>query len=128
MRILICFALATMLAAPALARERLEPEAQLSKMIEGRTAGKPTDCISLNRDTPSTTIDHTAVVYQQGGTLYVNRFGGSCPALDGFSVLVTRTTTDRLCRGDSVQIMTQPPAVLAGVCIFGDFTPYTKAK
>ena len=42
-------AAAAVTAAPAaMAREKLEPEAQLAKLLEGRVAGEPRDCIPLS--------------------------------------------------------------------------------
>ena len=50
--------------AAATAREKLAPEAQLAKLLEGRVAGKARDCISLSAVTSSQVIDKTAIVYR----------------------------------------------------------------
>lgn len=114
-------------AAPAAAR-RDDPEAELARMIAGRSAGPPTACISLYPSTNSTTIDTIGIVYSQGRTLYVNRFEGGCSALGIDRIIVTRTPSTRLCRGDIAQVMTRTPAMIVGSCVFGPFTPYAKAK
>jgi hypothetical protein len=95
-------------------------------MLAGRTAGEPVECIALFPSASSTTFDRTAIVYDQAGKLFVNRFEGGCPALDTSRILVTRTTSTRLCRGDAAQVMTQRPSMYMGSCIFAKFTPYTK--
>ncbi len=65
---------AALLAGPALqARERLTGEEQLAKMLEGRVAGEPVSCIPLHRTSKSRIIDRTAIVYDSGRTIYVNR-------------------------------------------------------
>jgi hypothetical protein len=112
-------------AAPLAARDR-DPEAELAKLLAGRTAGEPVECIALFPSSSSQTIDHTAVVYNQAGKLFVNRFEGGCPMLDSFHIFVTRTTSTRLCRGDTAQVLTQQPSFYVGSCIFAKFTPYTK--
>ena len=119
--------IATLAAAPLAAR-RDDPEVELAKMLAGRTAGPPKTCIPLNRNTSSQTIDGIGIVYDFGRTLYVNRFTQGCSALDSSRILVTRTTTTQLCRGDVAQVMTQTPSMLVGTCIFDNFVPYTKAK
>jgi hypothetical protein len=55
------------------AAPRLEPEAQLARALEGRVAGEPVDCIQLRNIRSSRIIDDTAILYDAGGTLYVNR-------------------------------------------------------
>jgi hypothetical protein len=51
----------------------LSPEAQLAKALDGRVAGEPVNCLSLRSIRSSRIIDRTAIVYQVGNTLYVNR-------------------------------------------------------
>ena len=47
-------------------------EARLAKALDGRTAGKPLDCIRL-RKVSSSIIDGTAIIFESSGTLFVNR-------------------------------------------------------
>src|SRR3546814_8426165 len=63
-------AAAAVAAAPAAtAREKLEPEAELAKLLEGRVAGEPQKCIPLSTARSSQIIDKTAIVYKVGSTL-----------------------------------------------------------
>ena len=49
-------------------------EARLAQRLEGRTAGKPVDCIRLRDVRSSEVIDGVAIVYEMpGGRLLVNR-------------------------------------------------------
>ena len=124
----IAAALIATTATPAIARERLTGEQQLQKLLKGHTPGKPVECISLGRSQDSTTIDQTAIVYHDGDTLYVNRFNGGCPELRDDRILVTRTPSTRLCRGDIARIMERPPSIMVGTCSFDSFTPYKRVR
>ncbi len=120
-------AFAAAIAAP-LAAAPDDPEAKLAKLLAGRTAGPPVQCIPLRPGDDSTKIDRLAMVYHSGGTLYVNRFAGGCPELRDDTIVVTRTPGTQLCRGDIAELVTRPPSVPAGSCAFGDFTPYRRAR
>lgn len=114
-------------AAPAAAVQRA-PGEQLAKLLEGRVAGKPVNCISLSRlTTNSVTIPKTAIAYRQGATWYVNRLHDDCQQLNDDTIVVTRTSTARLCRGDLADLVRRPANIPAGTCIFDDFIPYRKA-
>lgn len=128
MRRLIPAALmAGLLAMPAPAAKS-DPDAELARYLEGRTPGPPVDCISLFPSNHSTTIG-TTIVYEAGGTRYVNRLGGDCTPMRDDTIIITRTPGNRLCRGDIAQFVTRsPPAIPVGSCSFDSFTPYRKAK
>jgi hypothetical protein len=129
MRALPPLMLIALLAAAPLSAKKADPEAELAKLLAGRTAGEPIDCIPLFQSNRSQTIDRTAIIYERGNTMYVNRFIGGCTQLDRTTIPVTRTTSSRLCRGDAAQIVNNmQPSMMMGACIFDKFTPYTKAK
>ncbi|WP_404710817.1 hypothetical protein [Sphingomonas sp. MMS24-J13] len=123
--------LAGLASVPIAARDRpgQDPEAELARMLAGRTAGPPAECISRYPTMSSTTIERTGIVYKIGNTLYVSRFEGGCPQLSSFRVLVIKTPSNQLCRGDVADVIETPPAgSWVGSCTFGKFVPYTKAK
>jgi len=112
-------------AAPLAARERLTGEKQLAKMLEGRVAGKPVDCISLNSSRNSTVIDKTAIVYEDGRTLYVNR-PTNADSLDSDDILVTKTSMSQLCRLDTVQLHDRGSRMWHGFVGLEQFVPYKR--
>jgi hypothetical protein len=116
------------LAAGASAAPRPTGEEKLQKMLAGATPGTPTSCISLTPSQSSTTIEGIGLVYQRGRTMYVNRFAGGCPSLNGFTAVISRTPSTQLCRGDIARIVDLNSRIEGGSCVFGDFTPYTKGK
>lgn len=116
------------LGAGAAAAPKPTGEAKLQKMLEGYTAGKPSSCVSMTPSMDSTQIEGIGIVYKRGRTLYVSRFEGGCPSLDAFHSIVTRTPSTQLCRGDVAQIVDLTNGIGSGSCMFGNFTPYEKAK
>ena len=127
MRIALVLCLAALAVAPAAAK-RDDPETQLAKALAGRTAGKPTDCITQLRSNDSTTIPGVGIIYQIGSTRYLNRFEGGCPILRQDTGIITRTPTSQLCRGDIVQVRDFVVGITYGSCSFGQFTPYEKGR
>jgi hypothetical protein len=112
----------------AQARSRLTPDARLEKLLAGRIAGKPTDCISLFGSPSSTIIDGRAIVYGTGRTIYLNVPRSGAETLRSDDILVTRTLGSRLCRIDNVRLLDRGSRFPRGFVILGDFVPYTKPK
>ncbi|KTE37537.1 MULTISPECIES: hypothetical protein [unclassified Sphingopyxis] len=121
-------AAAAIAAGPAAAKEKLAPEAQLEKMLEGRVAGEPQNCINLTSARSSTIIDGTAIVYRAGSTLWVNRPKGGAESLDDDDILVTKTIGSQLCSIDTVQLRDRSSHMYAGFVSLGEFVPYRRAK
>ena len=125
----------TLLAAAAIAaspsasaREKLAPEDQLAKLLDGRVAGAPQDCISLLSARSSQIIDKTAIVYKSGNTYWVNRPRGGTESLDDNDILVTKTTGSQLCSIDTVQLHDRTSHFYSGFVSLGEFVPYRRPK
>ena len=117
--------LAAATGAPAADRRADRGEAGLTKMLANRVAGKPVSCLYL-RDIRSTQIlDGTAIVYDSGGKLYVNRPDGAS-TLDDDDILVTRTFGSQLCRMDPVGLVSRAGNFQRSFVTLGDFVPYAK--
>ena len=122
-------AAAAMLAAPAaFAKDTRTPEQQLEKLLEGRVAGTPQDCINLAATNSSQVIDKTAIVYRVGNTLWVNRPRGGADQLGDDDILVTKTTSSRLCSIDTVELRDRTSHMYSGFVSLGEFVPYRKVK
>ena len=117
------------LAAPAAAehRESAKGEAQLARILEGRVAGEPQDCIDLARIRGSRIVGGTAIVYDAGRTLWVNRPRGGAEMLDRDDVMVTRPFGSRLCSIDRVDLVDAGVRFPTGFVSLGEFVPYRKA-
>jgi hypothetical protein len=122
-------AAAAIAVAPAAdARQKLAPEDQLAKLLEGRVAGEPQDCISLSSARSSQVIDRTAIVYKVGSTLWVNRPKGGAESLDDDDILVTRTSSSQLCSIDTIELRDRTSHFYSGFVSLGEFVPYRRAK
>ena len=110
-------------AAQAAPRDR---EAQLERALEGRVAGEPVDCINLQRVRGTRIIPDTAIVYEVGNVLYVNRPRAGARSLDETDTLVSRPFNNRLCSVDTVQLYDMSARMTHGVVFLGDFVPYRR--
>jgi hypothetical protein len=115
-------------ATPAIAGHRLSGEAELAKALEGRIAGKPVDCIQLSDARSTRIFDHTAIVYDTGSVLYVNRPRAGTESLDQWDALVTRTSTSELCSVDTVQLFDTGARMQRGTVFLGEFVPYRRVR
>jgi hypothetical protein len=73
-------------------------------------------------------IDRTAIVYQTGNTLYVNRPRNGASTLDRWDTLVTKTHSSRLCSIDVVQLYDTSSRMQTGFVFLGDFVPYRRVR
>ena len=110
------------------AGERLTGEARLAKLLEGRVAGQPVSCIYMPRVRDTRIIEKTAIVYDAGNTIYVNRPESGANSLDRDDVMVTRMTSSSLCNVDMVQLRDRTNWFYNGFVGLGEFVPYTKVR
>ncbi|WP_411340161.1 hypothetical protein V6U71_20640 [Sphingopyxis sp. J-6] len=112
----------------AAAKDKLAPEAKLEKLLDGRIAGAPQDCIPLSSVSSSQIIDKTAIVYRVGSTLWVNRPKGGAQTLNDDDILVTKLTGSQLCSIDTVELRDRTSHMYSGFVSLGEFVPYRRAK
>ncbi|MEZ5680688.1 MAG: hypothetical protein R3E14_05265 [Erythrobacter sp.] len=119
----------TMIATPALAEEHGDAsmskgEAKLAKMLEGRVAGDPANCIRTFGSRNITQIDDTALVYRDGRTIWVNRTHNPESIDDSDVMVIQRFSGTSLCRTDQVRLVDRHMGMLTGVLFLDDFIPY----
>jgi hypothetical protein len=119
---------AAIVASPAIAAHRDTPDVQLQKMLAGRVAGKPVNCISLSGSNSSQIIDGKAIVYRVGSRLYVNEPRSGAQSLQRDDILVTRTIGSQLCSIDTVRLIDRGSRFPRGFVSLGQFVPYSKIK
>ena len=124
----IIAAAAGVVAAPLAARSRMSGEERLAKLIEGRVAGKPADCIFTPGNRNLTIIDNTAIVYKAGGKVWVNRTAHPEDIDDNDVLVIKRFDGSRLCRQDQITLADRFTGMFSGVIFLTDFVPYEKAS
>ena len=107
------------------AKPKLTGEQQLAKILDGRVAGEPVDCISLTNSRDQQVIDKTAIVYGNGGTIYVNR-PSNARDLDRDDVMVTDIRGSQLCRMDIVRTHDRSSFFYNGFVGLQEFVPYRR--
>ena len=119
---------AVAIATPAVAAHRDTPDVQLQKVLDGRVAGKPVNCISLSDANLSQIIDGKAIIYRVGGRLYVNEPQSGAASLRDDDILITQTFGSQLCSIDMVRLVDRASRYPHGFVSLGKFVPYTKPK
>lgn len=127
MRKLLPFVAASMLIGGGAFAKPVDHEGELARRLAGRVAGEPVQCIDLHRVRSSQVINDTAIVYDAGGVLYVNRPDVGADSLNRNDTMVTRLFTTQLCNTDTVQMVDRVSGTMTGVVFLGDFVPYRRA-
>jgi hypothetical protein len=117
-----------LVAAQAEAAPRDRGEARLARALEGRVAGEPVDCLPLHSIRSSTVIDDTAILYDAGSTIYVNRPRAGREQLNQWDALVTRPFGSQLCSVDSVRLYNPSSRMETGVIFLGEFVTYRRVE
>ena len=116
------------LGVPAQAADRPDGETRLARMLEGRVAGAPVDCVDLRRVRSSSVIDHTAIVYDAGSVIYVQRPTSGLNSLRDWDTMVSRPFGGRLCSIDTVRMVDPHSGMLTGIVFLDDFVPYRRVR
>lgn len=103
-------------------------EAELARALQGRVAGEPVSCIDLHRIHNSRIINDTAILYDAGSVIYVNRPANGAEELNQWDTMVTRTPSTQLCNVDTVTMVDRASGSFQGVVFLGDFVPYRRLR
>jgi hypothetical protein len=101
-------------------------EAELARLLEGRTAGEPVSCISATNSNRIRVIEHVGIVYDAGKTVYVSR-ATHPKSLGTWDVPVINRFGSQLCKTDIVRTIDRSGGFVSGIVFLTDFVPYTKA-
>lgn len=124
--ILAAAAAVGMLGAPlAQARDTSKGEEQLARILKDRVPGEPVDCISQFQSQDARIVDRTAIVYDAGSVIYVNRTRNARD-LHPSDVMVTRPTGSQLCSVDTVQLRDRTAGFYTGFVGLDKFVPYRR--
>ncbi|MES3099430.1 hypothetical protein [Sphingomonas faeni] len=99
---------------------------KLAKELAGLVPGKPETCISQIPQKQSSGYGATILYRVNNSLVYRSDTAGGCEGIARGDILVTRTPTGQLCRGDIAQTLDQNTRFPTGGCSFGDFVPYRR--
>jgi hypothetical protein len=135
MRGLSLLLLGAMLAVPSAAAEQqpvrsLKAQQKFDRLVAGMVAKAPVPCMSTFNAYQTTVIDEETVAFRfSGNRLYVAHMPGGCSnlATPPYSMVTRQVGSAQLCRGDIATVVDPHNGFTVGSCVFGEFTPYTKA-
>ncbi len=125
---IVAIAAGVAVAFPAQADQRRSPEQQLERALEGRVAGEPVNCVSLRAVRNSRIIDGTAILFDAGSTIYVNRPRSGAESLDRDDTQVVRSFSGQLCSIDTIRMVDPVSGMFRGSVFLGEFVPYRRAR
>jgi hypothetical protein len=115
-------------AVPAHAGPRRTGEEQLQHELRGRVAGEPVSCVNLRSIRNSRVIDRTAIVFDAGGTIYVNRPRSGAETLRRWDTQVVRPFGSQLCSIDTIKMVDPQSGFFSGNVFLGEFVPYRRVR
>jgi hypothetical protein len=118
-------ALAALAAALPAAAAGDKGEAKLAKVLEGRVAGAPVQCLGTFQRDNMQVIDRTALVFRDGDTLYVNRPSG-VNFLTWSDLPVFKVWGSQLCSKDLVHLHDRSTGMPGATMVMGEFVPYKR--
>lgn len=121
------------LAAPAAAQDDVDTdpavsqgEERLARLLEGRVAGEPQDCIRDFGNRRMTIIDRTALVFHVGDTVWVNRTENPEQIDDWDRLVFRKFTASRTCNHEPVTTENRQTGIYTGNLFLTDFVPYRR--
>ncbi len=108
-----------------------EDEARLSDALAGyEQSGPSVSCVTQRYLRGNRSAGEVAIIFddQSPGKIWVNRPPAGCPSLNPGRALITKTPSDRLCRGDIARVADLVSGIEYGGCGLGDFTPYQRRR
>ena len=106
-------------------------QSQLAEELQGRVqAGPSQNCVSSRMLGGNRSVGEGAIIFRTQGSdlVYVNRPPAGCPEIGDGRAIRVRTTTNRLCAGDIVEVFDPVQNIGYGGCGLGEFTPYRRPR
>jgi hypothetical protein len=125
---IVALMLVTVVAGCAVADGSLDERERsaLERRLADRVAGEPQDCVPIVQNTAFTAVDRRTLVYDPGGTVWVNRLRDDCGGLRADSAILIEASGGRYCRNDRIRSLDPGSSIPGPVCMLGEFTPYRR--
>lgn len=101
-------------------------DAKLRGALAGLTPAETTDCLPPRRQSSLSSYGGKLVYRIDRGLAYVTDTSGGCEGVARGDILLTRSSMDRLCRGDIATTLDQGSRFPTGSCGLGSFTAWRK--
>ena len=113
-------------AATADEREPTRAEQRAERLLAGKTAGEPQQCIRRDRLRNATVPNDETILYRQNSRLvYRTSIEGGCPGLtDDRSMGLHSISRSQVCEGDQIEVVDNQSGMQFGRCALGPFVPY----
>ena len=104
---------------------KAKTRADLDKALAGLTGTGTSDCAPPSMTSASLKAYGSTLVYTVSKNLkYVNETTGGCENVESGDILVTKSPTGRLCRGDIARTVMPTARIPSGSCALGSFVTY----
>lgn len=124
----LTFALSPIAQAQDAAPVMTKGEARLAKLLEGRVAGEPRNCITTLGSANLTPINGTALVYRSGDTVWVNYTRMPDAIDDDDFLVINKFSASQLCRTDQITTRDRYGNFFSGVIMLDQFIPYRRVS
>lgn len=108
------------------AEQRAATQAALAKDLAGLSPRETRDCLDPNLTSSLKAYGPTLVYRVSGKLSYVNETGGGCEGVERGDILVTKSNSGRLCRGDIATTVEPGSRMPSGSCALGSFVTWRK--
>jgi hypothetical protein len=111
-----------------MAQDQAHNQAKLDAALAGLTPGQPQSCVNPSdlRSANSEPYGNTILYKVSRNLIYRNDTSGGCFGLSRDDIIVTKSYTGQMCRGDIVRTIDRGSRMPSGSCVFGDFVRYQK--
>jgi hypothetical protein len=100
--------------------------ADLNDALKGLTPGQPVSCIDQSRIRDVRKFTNTILYVYSQREVYRTTTTPGCSGLRYGDIIVSRTVSDQLCRGDIIHTRAPEGAGPTGSCALGAFVPYRR--
>ncbi|HEU0043695.1 hypothetical protein [Sphingomonas sp.] len=100
--------------------------AALDAELAGLVPGKPQVCVNMTELRNLRAYGSTLVYTSTGRDKLVNHTSGGCERVANDAILVTRTSSSQLCRGDIATTVDRTANTFSGSCGLGEFVRYSR--
>ena len=110
-------------------KSAIKGQKRLERMLDGRVAGEPRNCIQSLPTQRFTTINRTAYVFGRGDTIWVQRTRRPDQINDRETLVMRRFgAATQICKQDVATTIDPFTRIFTGAVFFEEFVPYTRVE